>query len=189
MLKIIDNSIDRFESLSERNNRYKNVVGTTSAGKLSKFIVALPSSSPLNTLLVSRMKLKYPHIMDFGTFEKLMTDELVLNMEKVDSEQSSRDNRERIIKYYNNVKSAHGGKPFEVKFISASFRRYFYNFLTFKHDVTKKVFNSLTKESIMFVDDTIGEGNTLKEAIRVLKIGQYVPSRIFCYAFLRDFNK
>lgn len=187
LLKIIDNSIDRFDSFAERSNRYKKKMGTQMAGEQTNLIVALPSHSKLNELIVKRFQLKHKNLMSYGTFEKLMSDELVLDMEKVEREPSARKNKERIVKYYNNLKATHGGQPFEVKFITANFRRYFYNFLTFKHDPTHQAFNTLVNGNIMLVDDTIGEGNTLKEAIRILKSGQVVPNRVLCYAFLRDF--
>ena len=189
LIKIIDKSIDRFDSLAERSNRYKKRVGGIQpTGQLTNLIVALPSHSQLNPLIVQRFQRKHKNLMSYGTFEKMMSDELVLDMEKVESEPSARKNKERIVKYYNALKRTHAGKPFEVKFITANFRRYFYNFLTFKHDPTHQAFNTLANGNIMLVDDTIGEGNTLAEAVRVLKAGQVVPNRVLCYAFLRDFK-
>ena len=58
----------------------------------------------------------------------------------------------------------------------------------FSGDNTKKVFESLINGTLMMVDDTIGNGNTIKEAVRVLQSGEVVPEMILCYAFLREHN-
>lgn len=97
-----------------------------------------------------------------------------------------KDIRIDVNEIVNGVKRAHIGQPFEVKFYNRNFRRYIQNFLTFKGDDTKKVFSSLINGAIMIVDDTIGRGNTLSEAIRVLQHGEVVPETVLCYAFLRE---
>jgi len=177
-LYMIDKSIDKFDALGKDLSKSTNLS-----------IVPMPSKSQLNNLIIQRIQRKFKNILSYDLFKKAITDDVVLNMDKINNEMWARTNKEKIVRYFNSMKKANQGNPYEVKFVNTGFRRYITNFLIFKDDPSKKIFKDLINGNILFVDDTIGNGNTLKDMIRLIRSCEFYPELILCYAFLNDFSK
>jgi hypothetical protein len=147
-------------------------------------IVSVESTAPFNKLLVERIKplLRQDAMVVDNLFAKDTIDKLDLDWEMLDREPSELT-KEMVLTMYEKIMKS--GKPFFIKDLKSSARRYFTKFLKFRDDTQKQTFEHIFGKSILLLDDTVGEAATFTEMLRL--ISTYKPKESLCFAFLKDY--
>lgn len=93
---------------------------------------------------------------------------------------------EYIIKRHEDFRNFYYNKPFEIKHYSSNLRRYVYGFIAVNPE--EKRFGSiwLRGKRVLLVDDTIGEGVSLREAAN--QILTFRPKSVTCFSVVRDYR-
>jgi len=184
--------IKNYNTLPQEHQTYITELVDRSFKKLNEYkpinsfdvIVSVESSAPLNKLLINRVKLqaKSDVLIVDNLFVKTTIDKLDLDWDMLDKEPSEKTKEVILTMYDKLIKS---NKPFFIKNLKSSVRRYFTNFLKFSDDVQKQTFDRIFGNNVLLIDDTVGEISTFADMIRL--ISNYKPKEYLCYAFLKDY--
>jgi hypothetical protein len=165
-------------------NESLNIFNTHSPLNLFDTVVSVESTAPLNKYLISQIKprLKSDAIVVSDLFVKNNIEELDLDWNMLDREKSEETKKQVLDMYEKFLKNK---SMFFIKNIRTGFRRYFINFLKFKDNNQKILFDHLFGKNVLLVDDTVGEVATFRDMIRLLST--YKPKEYSCFAFLKDY--
>lgn len=150
---------------------------------LSSFdtIIPLKSSSPLNDVIASKVK----HKNGADIMSELIVKDVIKNI-SIDLPDS--ETNPKTLAFVDDIRDKFSKVPndeFRSKMVPASFRRYISKFLKFNNRYDKTEFEKLNGKNILVIDDTLGEGSTLKEIQRLLY--QYSPSSVCYFVFIKDY--
>ncbi|NDI08895.1 MAG: phosphoribosyltransferase, partial [Actinobacteria bacterium] len=161
---MIDASLNRFELVKPL--------------KTFDVVVPLKSSSVLNDVIAKRINIK----SNVEVIPELIVKNTIKNIKiEIPSEETS----EKTKQYVDTIKrrmTSIGDQEFRSKMIPASFRRYVSNYLKFNDKYDRSTFDKINGKNILVIDDTLGEGVTLREIQRLLY--QYQPKSIFYFILL-----
>jgi phosphoribosylpyrophosphate synthetase len=144
-------------------------------------ILSVPSSRLANDKILEILHSTIPNAAAFRhAFAKGLTENVKVDHDRILSE-SSKKTPAYVENEVRCMKEKHKGQRFEVKFLEMSFRRYVYNFMTV---ILENAANLIRGKNVLLVDDTIGEGITLKETSRL--VNQFQPKSIIGFAITRD---
>jgi len=73
---------------------------------------------------------------------------------------------------------------FKMKRVSPRFRKFFTNFLIFKNDNQRRIFNAIRNGKVLVVEDYITSGTTLKEMLRL--IDELTPQDLNIFVFIKN---
>lgn len=150
---------------------------------LSSFdtIIPLKSSSPLNDVIANKLKQKN----GADVLSDLIVKDVINNI-SVDLPDS--ETNPKTLAYLGDILDKFSKIPdeeFKSKMVPSSFRRYISKFLKFNSKYDKSVFDKVNGKRILVIDDTLGEGSTLKEIQRLLY--QYSPQSVDYFVFIKDY--
>lgn len=77
-------------------------------------------------------------------------------------------------------------QPFEIKHLTTNLRRYVYDFMRIKESERQYAHLWLKGKNILLIDDTIGEGVSIREASN--KLAEFGPSSITSFCVIRDYR-
>lgn len=148
-------------------------------------IVYPQSSGKMNDLILGEVKKRTEKPIVNFSFVKNVTSKL-----QMDQDLLNRSDSEKTKQLVPQIYKALLNKPdriYAVKQVSASLRRYFNNFLRWADDTDKvKLGAAIKSGKILMVDDTIGEGATLKEMTRLI-MSENSESTLVAYILLKDY--
>lgn len=135
------------------------------AGNDFDIIITPKSSSPLVNKMASFFKQK------LGTNTILATDLIVKNsIENIKIDpvklQGMDQNQERNVK--SAIKSATKTGSFKMKSIPIPMRRIIIDFMKFKDDTSKEIFNKINNGNVLLIDDIYTGGSTFNEMSRII---------------------
>lgn len=149
-------------------------------------IISMPTSATLNTVLVNEFK-KYAKrdvFISNDAFVKQLRKDVTINQDMIDREKSEKT-KDALKKLLAAIQRSHPDKPFSIKKIPASYRRYF-KFLKFTDPETQEIVKTYVEnKKILLIDDTFGEFTTFGNAINNLT--DFNPQSIDCFALLKDY--
>lgn len=164
--EMIDRSLLRFDRLEKLSNY--------------DVLVPLKSSSTLNDVIADKIKDR--------TGAKVLSDTIVKNtIGNVNINLPDTETSDKTRQYLDTIKKKFAGIPdqeFRSKMIKASFRRYVTNFLKYKGD-EESIRKNIEGKNVLLIDDTLGEGATLKEMNRL--IVKLNPKSVASFIFLKDY--
>lgn len=171
-------SLNNF-SLALKNNDWNGPHSLNDFGCIIKIPSQFLANDRICDILDKMINHKIP--IHRNLYEKRMSQEVKLN-HRVFEENSSKT-LGHILKIFSEFKTSYFNQPFEIKHFGASKRRYFYNFLKLNYNISLFVRN----KHILLLDDTIGEGVTIREASRLINV--YNPKTITAFTVLRDYHR
>lgn len=147
-------------------------------------VVSVESTAPLNKYLIQKIKpfLKTDVLIVDDLFVKNTIGNIDLDWAMLDRENSEKTKEQILTLFDRIIKSKNA---FFIKDLRAGFRRYFINFLKFKDDQQKIIFEHILGKSLLLIDDSVGEMSTFRDMVRLLSM--YKPKEYLCYAFLKDY--
>lgn len=148
-------------------------------------IVYPVSSGKMNDLIISELKKRTDKPLVTLSFVKNITKYIKLDDDLLSKSKSEKTKNLVPLVYKALMKNPE--KIYAVKNVRASLRRYFHNFLRWENDIESiKLVSSLKSGKILIVDDTIGEGATLKEMLKQI-ISINTESEIVAYIPFKDY--
>jgi hypothetical protein len=158
---------------------------------LSNFtlIISPKSSSPLNDLIMDKIKKRVPS----GQLPMIVPNAMVKNAIKnirvnqalVDKEKSLKT-KEMVPAYYKSLMN-NPDDLYAVKKVPASYRRYFVDFLKWSDGINPFFISYAAKQGkVLLVDDTVGEGATAQEMVR--QLAKYNPNSIQVFSMFLDYG-
>lgn len=158
--------------------------------ELSKFdlIISPTSSAPLNNHIMNIIRKKVAGgktlVVSDVMMKKAIKDikymaELVAREKSIETKKQAPDLYQGLLKNPEEL--------YAVKMVKASFRRYFTEFYKWSDGIDwLSLFKAATRGRVLLVDDTKGEGVTIKEMVRVMSdIGAW---HIFAFILLLDYG-
>lgn len=157
-MEVDKNKIDQLVS--------KAILSFDNIYKLSSFdlIITPKSSKPLANYIAEKVSSK------IGQNTLLATDTLVKNIVeniRIDTtgmQPKTIASLEKILK-----KGDLTGKSFEIKTVPVMFRKKISNFIKFKDETTREIYNKVTEGKVLIVDDYLTTGSTLVEMTNIVK--------------------
>ena len=200
-LKTTNNVILSSQNVDDIKQMVKNGISKfneESETKITDYdlIVKVPSSAPLNDLILSEFK---NYISNDKP--KIITDLILKDFIKkvsFDYKKWRRDNfkpsmnvfkRKSNLSRLKHSKYALGLKnpddDFQIKSVDpASYRIYFKDFLRFNPQIDRTIFNAIYGGKILIIDDTFGRGVTIVESVKLLTRAK--PSLISTFMLIDD---
>jgi hypothetical protein len=89
--------------------------------------------------------------------------------------------------YFKSFRETYFDRLFEIKNVRATLRRYIYNFMAIQEWCKYYLPYLVNGKRILLIDDTIGEGVTLREAANLIL--PFNPKSITSFTVLRDYRK
>lgn len=145
-------------------------------------IIILPSQFSANNRIAEYFKQNFTNKVYENVFEKRLCNDILYYKWWIKMEEQK--NMAFVMEQIENSKKAHLNELFEVKKFGANIRRYLYNLLKFSIDL-HSVIDMIENKNVLLVDDTIGEGTTLRDAMRLLE--KFNPKNIMSFTVMRDF--
>lgn len=165
----------------------KGVIGFDSQFDINSFdIVVFPkSSSPLVSQIAKTIKAKSTNL--------LFADEVIVksSIENINidydaylrSATTPEEKEKRKLQLDKDFKHATKNGPFEIKKIHQFRKRVFSNYLTFRDDTSRQIYNALSGGKVLIVDDYLTTGSTLTELIRLLV--SFNPKTMTCFFLIK----
>ncbi len=149
-------------------------------------VMKLPSSYPANDASLQFLKefLRHDTIVIEDGFNKLNSECVNFDKDRMLSEPSGLKNLEWAEKHMDDFYNAHFGEPFEIKKIKTKLRRYVYGFMELNHTNLGSI---IRNKRVLLIDDTVAEGITFREAQNL--IDRFRPRSIIGFAHMRDYRK
>lgn len=147
---------------------------------LSEFgtFISLPSRSDLNKLIMDAMKKRVGDGVNFLTAPMVKDAYKNLQYHKDAVNRMTPEGKDRLIKTFAGLRKREGNV--EIKNIPDSLRRYAFGFMKLNDKI-----ETIKNHDILLVDDTIGSGASLVEALRLLK--PFYKKELWFFAFLKDY--
>ena len=150
-------------------------------------VLPLPSQFSANRLISKIYKEINPNAKFLDEpFIKKMSQDIRYNSSQVLREGSSLS-LPLVDAYFKSFKETYFDRPFEIKNVRATLRRYIYNFMAIQGWCKHYLPYLVNGKRILLIDDTIGEGVTLREAANLIR--PFNPKSITSFAVLRDYRK
>lgn len=165
----------------------KAVIGFDSKFDIGLFdIVIFPkSSSPLVRQIAQTIKAKSSNL--------LFADEVIVKnaIENIHidydtylrSAKTPEEKLQRKKDLANDFNRAIKNGPFEIKKVHQFRKRMFSNYLTFKDDTSRQIYNILSGGNVLMVDDYLTTGSTLTEMIRL--VSSCNPKELSCFFLIK----
>lgn len=142
-------------------------------------LVPLGSKSNLNKVVADEIKRRLPNVQTLNDIQKKKWKDVTLShvwKHEVDANNGvPKEGPRRAAKALQDKQRLHPDDTFEIKSVERGLRRYFGNFYTDTR-------TNLRGKTILVIDDTMEEGATFQDVIRVLE--KYNPKEIIGYIFL-----
>lgn len=149
---------------------YSIIVSPSTQTPLLNDVVRMLKSKAVNTLLASDVIIKNT------------IDNIKIDYEKYNSKAPTKwDVRTELDKQFHRATQE---GTFKIKKILPMFRKFFSNFLIFKNDTHRQIFNSIRGGNVLIVEDYITSGNTLKEILRL--VNELAPKQITIFVFISN---
>ena len=177
IVSIIKNSIKQLEHEPEINLMInKSIIGLDSLYPISKFdlIISPKSSSNLNLIITKKLKDKagINTILANDVIIKNLADNIQVDYSKIKDESL----KNRIIQLINMPSG------FKIQNVPPRYRSAISNYLKFKDDTSRNIFNTIQQGNVLLIDDILTSGNTLLEMTNLIK--SFGANDIYCYIFL-----
>jgi len=150
-------------------------------------VIPLGSTSKLNDLVAKKVKNKLPNCIVLDNFIKKNIWKNVTLSPTWHHEVGLHggvptEGTRRARAILERGKAVHPELEYEVKQVPRGLRRYFSSFFKIESGEDVDINKILTGAKILLIDDTLEEGSTMVEAIRVTK--QFSPEKVMGYIFL-----
>lgn len=182
--KMIQVAVDSFYEAVDYNGSRHRIYNASDFDT----VINLPSQFSANTRICEYFNDFWPYkfpILD-NVLSKKLSQEVQFDIKKILREDCTKT-FSLVDDYINGFKNTYWNKPFEIKHIKPTLRRYVHNFLQLEPWCNKYLSQFIKGKNILLVDDTIGEGITLKEASDVLN--QFSPRTITSFTVMRDYRR
>lgn len=149
-------------------------------------IIAPSSKSNLLKQLLSKIKAKSANtLLADNVLVKNAIDNIKVDIPKyISTAKDDKDKQKRIKQLNAFFKSSTKSGEFKIKEVLPQFRKFFSNFLIFKSDTDRQIYNAIANGNILLVDDIKTSGETLKEMLR--NINTYLPKSVTIFIFFRN---
>jgi hypothetical protein len=151
--------------------------------KLFDRILLIPSSSDAVKRICKAIepRLNTGALIFINEFNKTRIRNVKLIQSQLDKEPSKKTTQ-RVNECYSSFRNKHYDKVTRMHYIPTRFRRYFTNFFTWKKDAW---ISGMYKKNVLVVDDTFGEGVSLREVMWMLDTD--VKPNLACgFAVMKD---
>lgn len=149
-------------------------------------IIAPKSKSSLLKQLLSKLKAKSGNtILANDVLIKNAIENVYVDYDKyISTAKDEKEKQKRLKDLKGQLKGATKEGEFKVKSIYPQFRKFFSNYLIFKSDTSRTIYNAISNGNILIVDDIKTSGETLKEMLR--EVNTYVPKSVTIFIFFRN---
>jgi phosphoribosylpyrophosphate synthetase len=152
-------------------------------------IVPLGSSSNLNVLIANKIKKKVPNavilsgVIEKETWKNVQLSDVwkrEMSYEKIDGK--VRVGPRRAKEVLDMKKINHADEEFQVSKVPRGLRRYYSYFYKTAGGNNMDVLKVLRDATVLVIDDTLEEGATMREALRIIR--SFTPKEVLGYIFL-----
>ncbi len=176
---MIESAIDGFqEAIANKGHKY-------GIGGLNHFsaVIPLPSKASTTARICDILKVHCSSLTAYhNVFYKKLTQDVLLYEDEILAEERGENSLAWALWRLECMKKSHFGKPFEAKFSAMSLRRSIYNFM----GLNVESLPAIQGKNILLVDDTIGEGISLREALRLLL--PFSPKSVTSFTVVKDYR-
>jgi len=146
-------------------------------------IISPASKSKLLLDIVKKLKAKDINVLlSNDSIIKNTLDGIKIDYEKYKSTTPTKwDIKEELDKQF---KRATKDGDFKMKKISPRFRKFFSNFLVFKNENQRRIYNAIRNGRVLIVEDYITSGSTLKEMLRLIE--ELCPQDLEIFVFIKN---
>lgn len=146
--------------------------------------ISLPSTNGTTKRICEIMAMNRPGLTYHNVFHKKFSRELELDMEMLQRDPGWEDTLPEAQHRLEVIRQKHWNDRHQVKYSQTSFRRYFKNFMGLNQ--WPNISECITGKNVLMVDDTFGQGITLREATRLIL--PFRPKSITYFTVVKDYR-